>query len=321
MESKTNRYQSRILREMHQNTENPFNSPPSSTGSHGTVTLTSNITMGPQGESTRRMDDLSIKLPSHATMRNSKAPQPSSLNINTSALGRAFPEWSRWNPNGPEHDSDHDKDMWETASDGAPNPEGKENVTPHGSPNSSIVATPRAEESGRDKVSKHFLDHMRYLRAKLREPVPGLEVTRQKMHAVAELAHEMAEDGRLHRAARATHNAQRKQSLLSSGSVVSAHRGCSGRLRPGDTLGVTQRPRNHPLPNASGSYLRSRRKDAIAAAQHAYPFSDTTHTSCFSDSVDIPLSVSRRSQSRTVPEHIAGSFRASVRFETTGYRG
>ncbi|KAI1383878.1 uncharacterized protein F4822DRAFT_417904 [Hypoxylon trugodes] len=143
MESKTSRYQSRILREMHQTSENPFNSPPSSTGSHGTVTLTSNITMGPQGESTRRMDDLSIKLPSQAAMRSAKTPQQTSFNVNTSALGRTFPEWSRWNPNGPEHE----KDMWEITSDIPQIPDGKENVTPQGSPNSSIVATPRAGDS------------------------------------------------------------------------------------------------------------------------------------------------------------------------------
>ncbi|OTB03003.1 hypothetical protein M426DRAFT_322230 [Hypoxylon sp. CI-4A] len=144
MESKTNRYQSRILREMHQNTENPFNSPPSSTGSHGTITLTSNITMGPQCESTRQMDDLSINLPSQATKRSAKAPQPTSINVDTSALGRAFPEWSRWDPNG----SDHDKDEWDVASNASHNL-GKENVTPRGSPNSSIAATPRMGESER----------------------------------------------------------------------------------------------------------------------------------------------------------------------------
>ncbi|KAI1135990.1 hypothetical protein F5Y05DRAFT_392610 [Hypoxylon sp. FL0543] len=148
MESKSSRYQSRILREMHQNTENPFNSPPSSTGSHGTITLTSNLTMGPQGESTRRLDDMSINLPSQAALRGANAPQPASFNVNTSALGRTFPEWSRWNPSGTEHD----KDMWETASDAAHRPGGKENFTPQGSPNSSVVATPRAEVSDRDKI-------------------------------------------------------------------------------------------------------------------------------------------------------------------------
>ncbi|KAI1375312.1 hypothetical protein F4677DRAFT_134315 [Hypoxylon crocopeplum] len=143
MESKTNRYQSRILREMHHNTENPFNSPPSSTGSHGTVTLTSNLTMGPQGESTRRMDDISINLPSQAALRSAKAPHQPSFNVNTSVLGRAFPEWSRWNP---------EKDTWEAANDSTPHPREKENITPRGSPNSSVAATPRLEDSDRDKV-------------------------------------------------------------------------------------------------------------------------------------------------------------------------
>ncbi|OTA68768.1 hypothetical protein K449DRAFT_387086 [Hypoxylon sp. EC38] len=148
MESRSSRYQSRILREMHQNTENPFNSPPSSTGSHGTITLTSNLTMGPQGESTRRLDDMSINLPSQAAIRGTRTPQPPSFNINTSALGRAFPEWNRWNPSGTEHD----KDMSDTASDGAAQSNGKENVTPQRSPNSSVIATPRAEVSERDKI-------------------------------------------------------------------------------------------------------------------------------------------------------------------------
>ncbi|KAJ8122477.1 hypothetical protein ONZ43_g1340 [Nemania bipapillata] len=71
MDSKTARYQSRILREMRNNAENPF-SPPSSTGSHGTVTLTSHLSYVPDGESTR---------------------QPMLPIINTSALGRTFPEW------------------------------------------------------------------------------------------------------------------------------------------------------------------------------------------------------------------------------------
>ncbi|KAI1119103.1 hypothetical protein F5Y14DRAFT_396457 [Nemania sp. NC0429] len=71
MDSKTSRYQSRILREMRNNAENPF-SPPSSTGSHGTVTLTSQLSHSPDGESTR---------------------QPMLPVINTSVLGRTFPEW------------------------------------------------------------------------------------------------------------------------------------------------------------------------------------------------------------------------------------
>ncbi|KAI1177349.1 hypothetical protein F4777DRAFT_542663 [Nemania sp. FL0916] len=70
MDSKASRYQSRILREMRNNADNPF-SPPSSTGSHGTVTLTSQLSI-PDGESTR---------------------QPMLPVLNTSVLGRTFPEW------------------------------------------------------------------------------------------------------------------------------------------------------------------------------------------------------------------------------------
>ena len=53
-----NRYRSRILREMNANRENPFNSPPSSTGSHGTVSPTlSSVFSGPDGESTRKLNE------------------------------------------------------------------------------------------------------------------------------------------------------------------------------------------------------------------------------------------------------------------------
>ncbi|KAI6080850.1 hypothetical protein F4821DRAFT_250625 [Hypoxylon rubiginosum] len=179
MESKTNRYHSRILREMHQHTENPF-SPPSSTGSHGTVTLTSNFTLGPQGESTRRMDDNSANLPTNAAMRNTKV-QPSTLNLNTSALGRTFPEWSRWNPNGPNHD---EKDMWEIASDAAPIPEGKENVTPRGSPIPSVAATSKGGDSN-DKVgTKDSIDQL----------MSRLEVTQEKFRVVAGKAARLVND-------------------------------------------------------------------------------------------------------------------------------
>ncbi|KAI5864926.1 hypothetical protein GGS23DRAFT_562383 [Durotheca rogersii] len=163
MESKTNRYQSRILREMHQNKENPFNSPPSSTGSHGTITLTSNFTEEPLAESTRRVDDgdESIRLPSHATAAragksSSYQPLPLSFQVNTSALGRTFPEWSRWDPNGVVAD----KDPWETGSDSAPVPDGKENITPRRSPNNSpVAATPRADESDKDKAESAKESH------------------------------------------------------------------------------------------------------------------------------------------------------------------
>ncbi|KAH7156485.1 hypothetical protein EDB81DRAFT_392676 [Dactylonectria macrodidyma] len=52
------RYRSRILREMNANRDNPFNSPPSSTGSHGTVSPTmSSVFSDPDGESTRRLNE------------------------------------------------------------------------------------------------------------------------------------------------------------------------------------------------------------------------------------------------------------------------
>lgn len=94
MESKNSRYQSRILREMHQNKENPFNSPPSSTGSHGTVTVTSDLSFHPEGESTRRMED-SIMLPGLPTGRRVSRgeAQTTPFKVNTSAIGRNFPEW------------------------------------------------------------------------------------------------------------------------------------------------------------------------------------------------------------------------------------
>ncbi|KAI1362709.1 hypothetical protein F5Y08DRAFT_311232 [Xylaria arbuscula] len=69
---RTKYLKSRVLREMRNNADHPF-SPPSSTGSHGTVTLTSDIShFLPDGESTR---------------------QPMAPNINTSAIHRAFPGW------------------------------------------------------------------------------------------------------------------------------------------------------------------------------------------------------------------------------------
>ena len=51
-------YRSRILREMNANRNNPFNSPPSSTGSHGAASPTaSSIFSDPEGESTRKLNE------------------------------------------------------------------------------------------------------------------------------------------------------------------------------------------------------------------------------------------------------------------------
>ncbi|KAJ2904070.1 hypothetical protein MKZ38_008881 [Zalerion maritima] len=93
MDHPNTRYRSRVLREMAQSRTNPFNSPPSSTGSHGSVspTMTSVMSFGePDGESTRKIDD-DMSLPSrrHRSARFG----PHSVNINTSAIERAFPGW------------------------------------------------------------------------------------------------------------------------------------------------------------------------------------------------------------------------------------
>ncbi|KAL1879952.1 hypothetical protein VTK73DRAFT_6532 [Phialemonium thermophilum] len=102
-ENKIHRHQSRIKREMYASRLNPFHSPPSSTGSHGTVSTTttvdlthdlSNFSLTPDGEGTRR---LSEDLRSHSRRPVGRSgrfgPRPSTV-VNTSALARTFPEWS-----------------------------------------------------------------------------------------------------------------------------------------------------------------------------------------------------------------------------------
>ncbi|KAI0020118.1 hypothetical protein F4780DRAFT_743769 [Xylariomycetidae sp. FL0641] len=140
MESKSSRYQSRILREMHQNKENPF-SPASSTGSHGTVTMTSELSHVP---------DLSVKLPAHAPATQRTRPAPS-FNINTSVLGRTFPEWKGFEPHANHRDND-EQDMWDIASNTEPTGATKENIAP--SPTSSVVATPGAYNPMRNESQR-----------------------------------------------------------------------------------------------------------------------------------------------------------------------
>ncbi|KAK6072875.1 rhoptry protein [Seiridium cupressi] len=135
MESKTSRYQSRILREMHQNKENPFNSPPSSTGSHGTVTLTSDLSYGPEGESTRRMQD-SILLPDLPNKQTTSGAQTTPFRVNTSAIGRNFPEWNGWDAN------DQTDDLYNVTGD-YEKQQRKENIPP----SSSTVNSPSQMES------------------------------------------------------------------------------------------------------------------------------------------------------------------------------
>ncbi|XP_044719763.1 centrosome microtubule-binding domain of cep57 domain-containing protein [Hirsutella rhossiliensis] len=77
------RYRSRILREMNANRANPFNSPPSSTGSHGTVSPTvSSVFSDPDGESTRRL---------HEDIARVTAPRK--LPVNWDAAHRKWPDF------------------------------------------------------------------------------------------------------------------------------------------------------------------------------------------------------------------------------------
>lgn len=75
------RYRSRILREMNANRANPFNSPPSSTGSHGTVTASS-LFSDPDGESTRRLNEDIARVTA-----------PKKLPVNFDAAHRKWPEY------------------------------------------------------------------------------------------------------------------------------------------------------------------------------------------------------------------------------------
>lgn len=82
MEADTaNRYRSRILREMNANRDNPFNSPPSSTGSHGSVTLSS-VFSDPDGESTRKLNEDIARVTA-----------PRKLPVNFEAAHRKWPEF------------------------------------------------------------------------------------------------------------------------------------------------------------------------------------------------------------------------------------
>ncbi|KAH8816537.1 hypothetical protein F5884DRAFT_748025 [Xylogone sp. PMI_703] len=97
------RHKSRIIREMSRDTNKTFNSAASSTGSfHGTVSPDSTMNFDPENEaimSTRQIDNLSQKLPElrdTAKKYGRWVPRPSQdVVINTSAIGRAFPDFSQ----------------------------------------------------------------------------------------------------------------------------------------------------------------------------------------------------------------------------------
>ncbi|KAK5992552.1 hypothetical protein PT974_05965 [Cladobotryum mycophilum] len=77
------RYRSRILREMNANRDNPFNSPPSSTGSHRAASPTlSSVFSDPEGESTRRLNEDIARVTA-----------PRKLPVNWEAAHRKWPEF------------------------------------------------------------------------------------------------------------------------------------------------------------------------------------------------------------------------------------
>ncbi|KAL2165541.1 hypothetical protein VTH06DRAFT_843 [Thermothelomyces fergusii] len=96
---------SRLRKEMlqHRMQQNPFGSPPSSTGSHDTVSTTedlsrnlSDFSFSPDGEGTRR---LSQELPNpsnkrHASRSGRFGARQMDTVLNTSVIARTFPEWT-----------------------------------------------------------------------------------------------------------------------------------------------------------------------------------------------------------------------------------
>lgn len=99
--------------------------------------MTSNISVGPEGESTRRYDDESLQLPEQPPRHEAKPSQSLAYNINTSVLGRTFPEWKGLSTN--EQDNEPTEDIYNTTSDNiAYNLSTKENIPP----TSSTLASP-----------------------------------------------------------------------------------------------------------------------------------------------------------------------------------
>ncbi|KAK3329369.1 hypothetical protein B0H66DRAFT_610206 [Apodospora peruviana] len=95
---------SRITKEMHEFRlkNNPFSSPPSSTGSHDTVSTTteeltrnlSNFSFSPDGEGTRKFSEDFKNPPKRSAPRSGRFGGVPNTVVNTSAIAHAFPEWS-----------------------------------------------------------------------------------------------------------------------------------------------------------------------------------------------------------------------------------
>ncbi|KAG7293392.1 hypothetical protein NEMBOFW57_003442 [Staphylotrichum longicolle] len=96
---------SRLRKEMlqHRMHQNPFSSPPSSTGSHDTVSTTtedltqalSDFSFSPDGEGTRRFgEDTPNPSKRHASRSGRFGAKSMDTVLNTSVIARTFPEWS-----------------------------------------------------------------------------------------------------------------------------------------------------------------------------------------------------------------------------------
>ncbi|KAK3693735.1 hypothetical protein B0T22DRAFT_370582 [Podospora appendiculata] len=117
---------------------NPFSSPPSSTGSHDTVSTTteelsqnlSAFSFSPDGEGTRRFSEDLRQPPKRSTPRSGRfGNRPTSV-INTSAIARAFPEWSGLLPKDGATTTTQDINFTAPAKTQPETSKGKENVPP-----------------------------------------------------------------------------------------------------------------------------------------------------------------------------------------------
>ncbi|KAK3336145.1 hypothetical protein B0T19DRAFT_364759 [Cercophora scortea] len=117
---------------------NPFSSPPSSTGSHDTVSTTteeltqnlSDFSFNPDGEGTRRFSEDLRQPPKRSTPRSGRfGNRPTSV-INTSAIARAFPEWSGLVPKDGATTTTQDINFTAPAKTQPETTKGKENVPP-----------------------------------------------------------------------------------------------------------------------------------------------------------------------------------------------
>ncbi|KAL1841582.1 hypothetical protein VTJ49DRAFT_6892 [Mycothermus thermophilus] len=130
------RHISRLRKEMlqHRMHQNPFSSPPSSTGSHDTVSTTteeltqdlSDFTFSPDGEGTRRFSQSTSK---RLAARSSRFASRQLDMLNTSVIARTFPEWSGLLPK--DSAPTQTSDMAALPKPVSGSPAGKENMPPN----------------------------------------------------------------------------------------------------------------------------------------------------------------------------------------------